>query len=65
MNIIVRNCCFDDLILYKEKAVNISLIFQISDSGTTYFVHSVEQGLMAAVNASNDTLFYYEFDGDG
>ena len=42
-----------------------SLSYQISDRETTYFVHSTEQGLIAAVNVSNDSMFYYEFDGDG
>ena len=40
-------------------------MFQISDRETTYFVHSTEQGLIAAINVSNDSVFYYEFDGDG
>lgn len=50
---------------FTQVVVISSEIFQISDSETIYFVHSTEQGLMAAINASNDYVFYYEFDGDG
>ena len=40
-------------------------IFYISDDGTTHFIHSFEQGLMAAMKPDDDTTFYYEFNGDG
>lgn len=41
------------------------ITIQISENGTTYFIHSYEQGLVAAMNVSDGSKLYYEFDGDG
>ena len=45
--------------------VFVIFIIQISDTGTTYFVNSFEQGLVAAMSGNNGSMFYYDFDGDG
>lgn len=41
------------------------ITIQISENGTTYFIHSFEQGLLAAMNVSDGSKLYYEFDSDG
>ena len=38
---------------------------KISDEGVTYFVHSLEYGLIAAVNLTDGSVYYHIYDGDG
>ena len=47
------------------KYQQLMFYYQIFGNETTYFIHSFEEGLAAAMNLNNMSMTYYEQNGEG